>query len=1125
MQNTVEIEVKDAQSQVQNLIGSLNQLTTAINNAINTTSVNKLKTGIEGVAEEIDKMNSKSSLFKKVLNFSAIAYGAKKVFDVSKNIANSYIEMIETNNLFEVALGRVGDEYGNIDAVSSKYYLKAMEFQDKMNEKLATNKAELKQYQAMYYSMLTAQGIDNDSSYLMSESLTKAGYDIASLYNLDIDEAMKKLQSGLAGQVKSLRDIGIDVSESAIGTLIENLGIERSVDQLTYAEKEVARYIAILKQAGKAQGDFAKTFENPANQIRVFKNQLEELKQIAGSFITNAFGNILVYINAVIMAIKEVLKFFATLFGFDLELGGSTNLSESIGTDDVATDLDNATGSAKKLKNVLMGFDEINNITLPSSSGASASGTSTTGIDDKLLDALKEWDNKMNSISGKAQEYRDKILETLGFTKDINGELTWSFKNMNTVLKVAIGIAGIVAGITLIGKITKLATWLKTLFKILTTGKGAVTTFGIGLQTIVKFATNTVQHILNLIQYTKLYSSLGASTGEALTASFGKVWASIGTGTKMLAGTGGLITSCVLAGQTMQDLSNGTIGTGEAMLKLAGSIAGATASGAMIGSVFGPVGTIIGALAGAVISATTAFLGYNSATEKMKDNFGYIGESATNFITGIETATSHLDSFNSTLFASSEEQQKLQENMNEIQQGITEICKKASDERRDFTEEEIQKLDEYFAKLRDLKNREIEIQNQIAVAITQQAITNAETFQGSLDEYKQQSQEWIKTAEEQANKTLETIREGSIQEIALLNQRYGDKANMQNEAYANEYNEIIRQRDEKIKIAQEEISKVNEAYANGYLERNKQNDGFYATMQQYNSRIEEENLRHNEEIARIEDNGLLTRYNKNMAKEQENYRHEQEEKKIWKQLYKNMSEGQAEQLGIWLAMITQTEMYGGEITVETQEIVDGILASYNSMPKGTKQAMENAMKPMLEEMEKKEPSLFAKATSIANGILGRLQKSFDIHSPSRKTREMFKNVMLGMELGIEDEESNLYKKTNNISEEILSNLDIGNTMKKINQGIKVNTKDFSVDANSYIDYGKVSGNIKAQSSVAVNGNIIQGIAEAVGNAMRSAELSVNIEAKTEEGVIVKKASQGFKEYVRQTGELPFPVPV
>ena len=43
--------------------------------------------------------------------------------------------------------------------------------------------------------------------------------------------------------------------------------------------------------------------------------------------------------------------------------------------------------------------------------------------------------------------------------------------------------------------------------------------------------------------------------------------------------------------------------------------------------------------------------------------------------------------------------------------------------------------------------------------------------------------------------------------------------------------------------------------------------------------------------------------------------------------------------------------------------------------------------------------------------------------------------------------------------------------------------------------------------------------------MRDEGINVNIEAKTEDGVIVKKASEGFREYVMQTGELPFPVPV
>lgn len=396
----------------------MDTLTTALNNSINSTKSNKLKQNIDGSIKSVGS-------FKKLINFSAIYAGMHKMWNMVSDVAKANIDMIETNNLFEVSMGKVVDEYGNLNETASQYYIKALEFQDKMNEKLATNKSELKQYQAMYYNMLISQGIDKDSSYLMSESLTKAGYDMASLYNLDVDEAMKKLQSGLAGQVKSLRDIGIDVSESALGKVLENVGIERSVEQLSYAEKEVARYIAILEQAGEAQGDFARTFESPANQIKVFKNQLEELKQVAGSFIVNVFGNILVYVNAIIMVVKEILKSFASLFGFDLNLGGSSDLSEDTGIDDVTTGLGDATKKAKELKNILMGFDEINNITLPSSS-SSGSDEVSGGIDEKLLKNLKEWENQMDNISGKAQEIRDSMLDWLGFERDDDG--TWKLK-------------------------------------------------------------------------------------------------------------------------------------------------------------------------------------------------------------------------------------------------------------------------------------------------------------------------------------------------------------------------------------------------------------------------------------------------------------------------------------------------------------------------------------------------------------------------------------------------------------------------------------------------------------------------------------------------------------------------
>ena len=118
-----------------------------------------------------------------------------------------------------------------------------------------------------------------------------------------------------------------------------------------------------------------------------------------------------------------------------------------------------------------------------------------------------------------------------------------------------------------------------------------------------------------------------------------------------------------------------------------------------------------------------------------------------------------------------------------------------------------------------------------------------------------------------------------------------------------------------------------------------------------------------------------------------------EEKKIWKSMYKNMSDSEAEQLGSWLAMLANTELYGGEISEENRKMVDSIMESYDDMPKKAREAMENAMSPMLEEMKKSEPTLWARASNIANGILSRLKKAFDIHSPSRKTKAIFKNVM------------------------------------------------------------------------------------------------------------------------------------
>ena len=448
----------------------------------------------------------------------------------------------------------------------------------------------------------------------------------------------------------------------------------------------------------------------------------------------------------------------------------------------------------------------------------------------------------------------------------------------------------------------------------------------------------------------------------------------------------------------------------------------ATGSAATLAKVFQGLASPAGIAALGITAAVGIIVAESKkAEQQLTNSFSTMGQSASDFYAGIQNAEGYLSNFNETMFATTEEQQALEEEMAEIQAGITQICKTASDERRDYTQEEITQLDEYFEKLRELKNREIEIQNQIAGAITQQAVTNAETFKGTLEEYKIQSQEWLKTAEEQKAKTIELINKQTIEEVALLNQRYGDQANMQNEAYATEYNKLMEQKQAKIDAANEEVAKISEAYANGYLERASQNDGFYTKLQEYNKKIEEENNRHNDVIQNIEDGNFNKILGINKSIESEGWKHYENQKKIWEEMYKNMSEEQEKELGVWLTQVAQTELYGRKINNETKKIVDGIMNSYDSMPKKTKEAMKNAMSPMLTEMQNKEPSLFAKATEIANGILSRLKKSFDIHSPSRETRDIFQNVMKGAELGLEDEQKALNKQVDDIANQMKTN--------------------------------------------------------------------------------------------------------
>ena len=474
------------------------------------------------------------------------------------------------------------------------------------------------------------------------------------------------------------------------------------------------------------------------------------------------------------------------------------------------------------------------------------------------------------------------------------------------------------------------------------------------------------------------------------------------------------------ASLTLQELAYGTL-TGKISLATAAQALWNTAVSA------NPIGAAITAvtlLAGAIGTLIVYLDNSVTSTKNLTDTFETMGDGASNFIAGIDNAKSHLSEFDDTLFASSEEQQKLQDNMQEVQDGITLICRTATKERRDYTAEEIKQLDEYFKKLNELQEQELEIQMAKSQAIQQQALTQAQTFEGSLTEYETVAQEWMKTAQEQRNAQLALIDEQTTNELVLLNQRYGDQANLQNEAYANEYYALIKHKQDQVDATTTTMAEITAAYANGYAERAGLGDLYSRQVGKNNESLESEAQRHADKLEEIRNLNLMSEQQRNQMEIDENIQHEKNMTKIWGELTDGMSEEQKEQLGVLLGMSAQTELYGGKLGDSTQSTVDAIIAAFDSMPPKTKEAMKNAMQPMFEEMEEAEPGLLEKAASIANGIISKFKDIFDIHSPSRVMRKLSKYTWQGFEIETEKEKPRLIDQAKKLAQGIVRGFEV-----------------------------------------------------------------------------------------------------
>lgn len=320
------------------------------------------------------------------------------------------ISYTESLNLFTVAMGEAADT--------------GHKFIESMQEIYGLDPKTLLDQVGNFNQLADAINMPTKAAANMSLTLTKATVDLASLFNVDVNTVFNNLSSGMQGMSRAVRRYGMDIRAVTLQQTALSLGITRQVENMSEADRMGLRFITMMRQARNASGDFARTIETPANQLRVFKEQIVQLGRAIGDFLIAPIGRVIQYVNGFVMALRMAITFLGTMLGLSKDSADIDYSGVNDGTDAV-TGLGGAAGdAAKKVKELLAPFDELNILKEKDSSGGGA-GLGEY-MDPAIAEAMANMQYQLEEIEMKANKVRNALLEFFGFTVE-EGKITgWS---------------------------------------------------------------------------------------------------------------------------------------------------------------------------------------------------------------------------------------------------------------------------------------------------------------------------------------------------------------------------------------------------------------------------------------------------------------------------------------------------------------------------------------------------------------------------------------------------------------------------------------------------------------------------------------------------------------------------
>ena len=402
------------------------------------------KQGVKKLDEEAKKSKNLEKLKKTLFGFLSLR-GISKVFDWMGISFSSAIQestdYIENLNLLHVSLEE------NADA--------ALKFSNNLQDVLGIDSSDTIRYISLFNTLAEGFGVASDKAYIMSKNLTQLTYDMSSYLNLSVEESMQKLKSGFSGEIEPMRAVGVALDQATLQQTAYKLGIDQTVSSMNRLQKTQLIYYQIMTSTTKMQGDMGRTLLQPANAIRVMKQQFTLLARAIGNIFIPIIMKVIPYVMVLTQWLTKAAQAIANFFGFKIDVNGWSNATGDIsaGIEDIG---DSANGTTKELKKMLAPFDELNVIDF-GKDGSGSSGVSTGG---ELDVPLPEYDMLTNAISRNLDEVKEKLKEILPIVVAIGGSLlTWKIGSSvikflelikgNTALRMLAGITILFSSVVL----------------------------------------------------------------------------------------------------------------------------------------------------------------------------------------------------------------------------------------------------------------------------------------------------------------------------------------------------------------------------------------------------------------------------------------------------------------------------------------------------------------------------------------------------------------------------------------------------------------------------------------------------------------------------------------------------